>query len=219
MDRALDDVRLDGRYAGRFADQLSGGERQRVAIARALVAKPLLLLCDEILSALDVSVQANILALLHRLKLEHGIAMLLISHDLAVVRMLADRVGVLFRGEIMEIGAAEAVFKPPFHPYTLTLLQSVPDPRKRERKAPARPGMAETRAATIRLRVCRPMRLAAREDLRARSAAVAGGIGRRAHPLPPAGRATAGDSRKSCHRARLEKGPLQADEWPCQARP
>ena len=148
MDRALDDVRLDARYAGRFADQLSGGERQRVAIARALVAKPLLLLCDEILSALDVSVQANILALLHRLKLEHGIAMLLISHDLAVVRMLADRVGVLFRGEVMEIGAAEAVFKPPFHPYTLTLLQSVPDPRKRERKAPARPGMAETRAAT-----------------------------------------------------------------------
>ncbi|MDP9138652.1 MAG: ABC transporter ATP-binding protein, partial [Pseudomonadota bacterium] len=136
----------DGRYAERFADQLSGGERQRVAIARALVAKPLLLLCDEILSALDVSVQANILALLHRLKMERGIAMLMISHDLAVVRMLADRVGVLFRGEIMEIGTVEAVFKPPFHPYTLALLQSVPGPRKRRHRPPPRRVAGEAHA-------------------------------------------------------------------------
>ena len=127
---ALADVRLDGKYAGRFPDELSGGERQRVAIARGLVAEPTLLLCDEILSALDVSVQASILGLLQKLKLEHGIAMLFISHDLAVVRMLADRVCVLFRGEIMEIGRRDQVFSAPFHPYTHSLLEAVPTPLK-----------------------------------------------------------------------------------------
>jgi peptide/nickel transport system ATP-binding protein len=125
---ALGDVRLDESYAARFPDQLSGGERQRVAIARALAAEPALLLCDEILSALDVSVQANVLALLRRLKAEHGIAMLFISHDLAVVRLLADRVCVLYGGEVMEIGPADKVFAPPYHPYTYTLLNAVPVP-------------------------------------------------------------------------------------------
>jgi peptide/nickel transport system ATP-binding protein len=125
---ALGDVRLDESYAARFPDQLSGGERQRVAIARALAAKPALLLCDEILSALDVSVQASILTLLRQLKVEHGIAMLFISHDLAVVRALADRVCVLYGGEIMEMGPREHVFAPPYHPYTYTLLQAVPVP-------------------------------------------------------------------------------------------
>jgi peptide/nickel transport system ATP-binding protein len=130
---ALDDVRLDAGYAARYPDQLSGGERQRVAIARALIAEPNLLLCDEVLSALDVSVQASILELLQRLKSDRGIAMLFISHDLAVVRMLADRICVLFRGEIMEIGPREAVFSPPFHPYTQSLLEAVPTPLKKPR--------------------------------------------------------------------------------------
>jgi peptide/nickel transport system ATP-binding protein len=134
---ALHDVRLDASYEDRYPDQLSGGERQRVAIARALIAKPALLLCDEILSALDVSVQANILALLQQLKLEHGIAMLFISHDLAVVRMLADRVCVLYGGEVMEIGPRDAVFAPPYHPYTYSLLHAVPVPLRRPDK-PAR---------------------------------------------------------------------------------
>ena len=124
----LQDVRLDESYAARFPDQLSGGERQRVAIARALAAEPALLLCDEILSALDVSVQANVLTLLRRLKVEHGIAMLFISHDLAVVRLLADRVCVLYGGEVMEVGPTALVFAPPFHPYTYTLLNAVPVP-------------------------------------------------------------------------------------------
>jgi peptide/nickel transport system ATP-binding protein len=123
---ALLDVRLEPGYAGRYPDELSGGERQRVAIARALIADPELLLCDEILSALDVSVQASVLALLRKLKVEHNVALLFISHDLAVVRSLADRVGVLFRGELMETGPVEAVFRPPYHPYTLSLLQAVP---------------------------------------------------------------------------------------------
>ena len=131
---ALGDVRLDGSYQDRFPDQLSGGERQRVAIARALAAKPALLLCDEILSALDVSVQANILTLLRQLKSEHGIAMLFISHDLAVVRLLADHVCVLYGGEVMEIGPRERVFAPPFHPYTHSLLHAVPVPLQRPDK-------------------------------------------------------------------------------------
>ena len=125
---ALADVRLDRSFAGRFPDQLSGGERQRVAIARALAAKPALLLCDEILSALDVSVQASILTLLRQLKTEHGIAMLFISHDLAVVHMLADHICVLYGGEVMEIGPRDRVFAAPFHPYTHSLLHAVPVP-------------------------------------------------------------------------------------------
>jgi peptide/nickel transport system ATP-binding protein len=123
---ALEDVRLDASYAGRYPDQLSGGERQRVAIGRALVAQSKLLLCDEILSGLDVSVQANVMALLQRLREEHRLSMLFISHDLAVVRNLADRIGVLFRGKLMEIGGVEDVFAAPFHPYTYELLMAVP---------------------------------------------------------------------------------------------
>jgi peptide/nickel transport system ATP-binding protein len=126
VEGALLGVSLEPSYGRRYPDQLSGGERQRVAIARALIADPDLLLCDEILSALDVSVQANIIALLRRLRSDRGISMLFISHDLAVVRTIADRVAVLFRGQLMEVGRNEDVFAPPFHPYTHALLNAVP---------------------------------------------------------------------------------------------
>ncbi len=136
--QALDAVRLEASYAGRYADQLSGGERQRVAIARALLARPDILLCDEVLSALDVSVQASVLDLLQRLKHDSGIAMLFISHDLAVVRLVADRIAVLFRGEVMETGPTAQVFAPPHHPYTHALLQSVPRPLQRPQPVASR---------------------------------------------------------------------------------
>jgi peptide/nickel transport system ATP-binding protein len=122
----LADVQLDERYLDRLPSQLSGGERQRVAIARALAAEPDLLLCDEILSALDVSVQASVIALLRRLQHQRGLAYLFISHDLSVVRWLAHRVAVLFAGEICETGRTDDVFRPPFHPYTEMLLAAVP---------------------------------------------------------------------------------------------
>jgi peptide/nickel transport system ATP-binding protein len=123
----LMDVRLDKSYVDRYPDELSGGERQRVAIARALAANPRLMLCDEILSALDVSVQSNILDLLRALQKEHQIAYLFISHDLAVVRSLSHRVGVLYRGELCEVGRVEEVYAPPYHPYTHMLLSAVPE--------------------------------------------------------------------------------------------
>jgi peptide/nickel transport system ATP-binding protein len=130
---ALEEVRLDAVYADRFPDQLSGGERQRIAIARSVIAQPSLILCDEVLSALDVSVQASIIELLARLRQETGVAMLFISHDLAVVRLLADRTGVLFRGTLVESGSTEDLFEPPFHPYTEELLLAVPSYRNRLR--------------------------------------------------------------------------------------
>lgn len=128
IEELLADVHLDPGYARRFAAQLSGGERQRVAIAQALAAEPKLILCDEIVSALDVSVQASILDLLRELQAKRDVAYLFIAHDLAVVRWLAHRVLVLYRGHVMEAGTADEVFSAPFDPYTETLLRSVPEP-------------------------------------------------------------------------------------------
>lgn len=141
FESALENVGLHAGYLNRFPEQLSGGERQRVAIARALLVNPELLICDEILSALDVSVQTKIVELLLVLKEQHGVAMLFISHDLAVVRQLADRVAVLYRGELMQMVDTDALFNSPLHPYTEMLLGAAPGLSKDEYvpKPPAMP--------------------------------------------------------------------------------
>ena len=124
--RLLESVQLPGAYAARTPDTLSGGERQRVAIARAFAASPALLLADEAVSALDVSVQAAILNLLGELQTTSGSATLFISHDLAAVGYVADRIAVIYLGQLMELSRAEDLFEPPYHPYTEALLSAIP---------------------------------------------------------------------------------------------
>jgi peptide/nickel transport system ATP-binding protein len=126
--KMLDLVGLPERTHGQYPSQLSGGQRQRVAIARALVLRPDILICDEPTSALDVSVQAQILNLLMDLKAEFGLTYLFISHDLGVVEHLVDRVAVMYKGQIVELGTREQIFDRPAHTYTRRLLASALTP-------------------------------------------------------------------------------------------
>ncbi|MCP4656868.1 MAG: ABC transporter ATP-binding protein, partial [bacterium] len=131
----LETVGLGGAVAGRFPHQLSGGQRQRVGIARALATAPRLLILDEPVAALDVSVQAQVLRLLTGLQERLGLAMVFIAHDLAVVEQIAERVAVLYLGRLIELGSRREIFRRAQHPYTASLLASVPvpDPARRRR--------------------------------------------------------------------------------------
>jgi peptide/nickel transport system ATP-binding protein len=122
----LQSVGLPASYAGRKPVALSGGERQRVAIARALAAKPRILICDEPVSALDMSVQAQILNLLASLRADRGIGYLFITHDLSIVRQITEHLYVMYHGKIVESGPTDEVLNQPTDPYTISLLQSVP---------------------------------------------------------------------------------------------
>jgi peptide/nickel transport system ATP-binding protein len=123
----LTQVGLSAADGEKFPHEFSGGQRQRISIARALSSEPEFLVCDEPTSALDVSVQAQILNLMRDLQLRLGLTYLFISHNLAVVRHMADRLGVMYLGRIVELGPAEAVFRIPRHPYTRLLLEAIPD--------------------------------------------------------------------------------------------
>ena len=134
IDRILAKVGLAPEHADRYPHQFSGGQRQRVGIARALIMDPKLIIADECISALDVSIQAQVVNLMKDIQQETGTAYLFIAHDLSMVKYISDRIGVLHLGHLLETGTTEEIFTNPVHPYTRSLLSAIPSPNPRVEK-------------------------------------------------------------------------------------
>ncbi len=130
----LEDVGLRKDVVHRYPHEFSGGQRQRIAIARALTLSPKLIVCDEAVSALDVSIQSQIINLLKKIQKEYNMSYLFISHDLSVVKYISDRVGIMYLGNLVESGSKHEIFKNPLHPYTEALISAVPNPNPRKAK-------------------------------------------------------------------------------------
>ncbi|MDD5938060.1 MAG: ATP-binding cassette domain-containing protein [Clostridiales bacterium] len=128
VDAALTAVGLLPEFSSRFPHEFSGGQRQRIGIARALIMEPEFIIADEPISALDVSIRAQVLNLMSRLQKERGLTYLFIAHDLSVVRFISDRIGVIYKGKLMELAETEQLFAHPLHPYTRALLSAIPMP-------------------------------------------------------------------------------------------
>ena len=126
--KILETVGLVQEHASRYPHEFSGGQRQRIGIARAVIMKPELIIADEPISALDVSIQAQVINLLHELSKEMGLTIMFIAHDLAVVKYFSDRIAVMYFGKIVELGTSDELFAHPFHPYTRSLLSAIPLP-------------------------------------------------------------------------------------------
>ncbi len=128
INQLLDMVGLNSEHSNRYAHEFSGGQQQRIGIARALAVEPEFIVCDEPISALDVSIQSQIVNMLEDMQEELGLTYLFIAHDLSVVRHISDRIGVMYLGNMVELGASHELYKNPLHPYTKTLLSAVPVP-------------------------------------------------------------------------------------------